>query len=290
MRNALPIALLLTLACTSTPSPTPTPSPSPTPTPTASATPPCNAGQALVNAVLWVQNAAEYRAAALGTYAAARRMLDVALADPTWTASTEQTGLVAGLPPAVVLDLDETAIDNTAFQTRSMRQGKTFSSEEWDKWSAEGNAGPVPGAPEFLAYARSRGVTPFYITNRDIEEEPGVRKNLAKLGYPVMEEDNVLLRGERPEWKSDKATRRAHVAQKYRILLLLGDDLNDFANAREKSVAERNAIIESSEAWWGTRWFMVPNPMYGSWERAVTGGSGSDCEQLGKKVNALRAE
>lgn len=244
-----------------------------------------------MNATLWVQSAAEYRAAALGTYAGARRMLDVALGDPTWTAATEQTGPVAGLPPAVILDLDETAIDNTRFQARVIRQGQTFSNEEWEKWSAEGDAGPVPGAPEFLAYAKSRGVTPFYVTNRDPHEEVGVRKNLAKLGYPVLEgEDNVLLRGERPEWKSDKSTRRAHVAQKYRVLLLLGDDLNDFANAREKSQAERSAIIESSAAWWGSRWFMLPNPQYGSWERSVTGGTGTPCEQLEKKARALRAD
>jgi acid phosphatase len=127
------------------------------------------------------------------------------------------------------------------------------------------------------------------VTNRDTAEETGVRHNLDKLGFPVITDgDNVLLRGEKPEWTSDKSSRRAFVAASYRILLLLGDDLNDFTNAREKTQAERDAIVAERKDWWGSRWIMIPNPMYGSWERAAIGTTGTPCEQLQKRIEVLK--
>lgn len=271
------VASLVTLACTSTPTPMATP-----------AAAPCAPGNAIVNAVLWVQSSAEYQAAALGTYANARHALDAALADPNWSAMEGQTS-AANLPPAVILDLDETAIDNTVVEARFIGKGKTFDDDVWKQWVDESAAGPVPGVPEFLAYAASKGVTPFYITNRDFDPEgPGTQANVEKLGYPMSKtDDSLLLRGERPEWKSDKGTRREHVAQRYRVLLVIGDDLNDFANARELNVADRDQLIARTTPWWGTRWFMIPNPMYGSWERAVIGTTGTDCEKLQKKIDGL---
>lgn len=286
------VALVLTLAlaaCATQPAPTPVTPRAAEATPAPAPTPDCIPGNILLNATVWVQSGAEYRAAALGTYAAARRMLDAALADRTWTAEPQQTTGFGALPPAVILDLDETAIDNSKFEARVIRQGKTYDSATWAAWVNESAAGAVPGAADFLAYCKSRGVTPFYVTNRDPDEQDGTRANLEKLGFPLTSDvDNLLVRGEREEWKtSDKSPRRAWVASQYRVLLLLGDDLNDFANARDKSQAERAAIISTNAARWGTQWFMLPNPMYGSWERAVTGGTGTPCEQLRKKLDAL---
>ncbi len=240
-------------------------------------TPPCNPGLALVNAAAWVATAAEYRASALQTYNAARRALDAALATP------------GDLPPAIILDLDETAIDNIPFEARMVRQGKTYDSGVWKEWVGESAAGPTPGAAEFLAYAKSRGVTPFYITNRKAEEEAPTRANVEKLGYPLdANEDTILTRGERQEWTSgDKSPRRAFVAAHHRVLLVLGDDLNDFVAAAGKSVAERAALVRENEAKFGTSWFILPNPIYGSWESTIAG-SGSACEQLQKKIEVLK--
>lgn len=273
MTRALPLLAILTFACTTTQAPQPDQ---------------CNPGHSLVNAVLWVSNAAEYRANALQTYNTARRQLDAALADRTWSGAEEETNADPNQPPAIVLDLDETTLDNVPFETRAIRAGKTYDSTMWKAWVDESAAGAVPGAKEFLAYAKSRGVTPFYVTNRDLDPEgPGTRRNLERLGFPLTA-DNLLMRGGRPEWTSDKSSRRAYVAATHRLLLLLGDDLNDFTNARDKSKAERDAIIARTENWWGTRWFMLPNPMYGSWEGAAIGSEGSPCERLQKKIDALR--
>lgn len=284
----LALLLVFSLACTTT-TPTTTPAatttPAPAPVAAVAATPDCNPGHAIVNATVWMQTSAEYRAAALGTYAAARRQLDLALDDPSWSAMGQTTA--SRLPPAVILDLDETAIDNTPFEVRSIRKGTTFDTPSWQAWVNEAGAKAVPGASEFLAYAHSRGVTPFYITNRDYDtEHPPTLANIQKLGFPASDE-TLLTRGRRPEWRSDKTSRREHVASTHRVLLLIGDDLNDFADAREKTLAQRDALMESTAAHWGTRWFMIPNPIYGSWERAVSAGT-TGCEQLRKKIDALR--
>ncbi len=239
--------------------------------------PQCNPGLALVNAAAWVASAAEYRASAMQTYNVARQALDGALAAP------------GDQPPAIILDLDETAIDNIRFEARAIREGKTYDADTWKQWVSESAAGATPGAAEFLAYAKSRGVTPFYITNRKAEEETATRTNLAKLGYPLdTNEDTLLTRGERPEWSSgDKSPRREFVAAHHRVLLVLGDDLNDFVPAAGKTLAERAALVRENAANLGTSWFILPNPMYGSWESAIAG-SGTACEQLQKKIEVLK--
>lgn len=253
------------------------------------AAPQCNPGHSLVNAVLWVSGSAEYRAAALSTFAAAQRALDAALADPTWVGATEENANDPAQPPAVILDLDETALDNIEFEARAIRAGTTFDKALWTAWVSEGAARSVPGAAEFLAYAKSRGVTPFYITNRDWpQQEAGTHANLERLGFPLDPNvDTLLMRGEGEFKGSDKGPRRAFVAKSYRVLLLFGDDLNDFVNALDRSPAERNELVAKMQAWWGVRWFIIPNPMYGSWERALVGTSGSPCEQVQRKIDAL---
>lgn len=209
---------------------------------------PCNPGQALVNATQWVQSSSEYRASALQTYTAARKALDAALSTAT------------DKPNAVILDLDETALDNSAFAARAIEKGNTFTfGDDWSAWVSEVASTATPGAKEFLDYAQSRGVTPFYITNRTANMEAATRANLEKLGFPVdASQDTVLTRGEREDWNTtNKTTRRADVESRYRVLLYLGDAMSDFT-------ADPNA----DPALWGTRWFMLPNPIYGSWEKS----------------------
>jgi 5'-nucleotidase (lipoprotein e(P4) family) len=284
MRRAfLFLFVFASLACATTPAPAPAPAAAPTDAPA-----PCDPGLAILNSTLWAQTAAEYRAAALQTFAAAQRGLDAAMDNPFAKGALEETTNDPAQPPAVILDLDETVLDNTAFEARAIRMHKTYDSKLWKAWTAESAALAIPGAVDFLAYAKSRGVTLFYITNRDLDEEAGTRRNLEKLGFPFDPKvDTLLMRGKN-DWKtSDKSPRRAYVAASYRILLLLGDDLNDFLPAADKTLAERTALVDSVRSWWGETFFIVPNPTYGSWERAVAT-SGTPCEQMQKKLDALR--
>jgi 5'-nucleotidase (lipoprotein e(P4) family) len=226
-----------------------------------------------LNAVLWMQTSVEYQAAAMQAYAAARAALDRGLADRRWTAAIEQTGDASALPPAIVLDLDETVLDNSAFQARHVAGGPGFSETAWAAWCEERKAGAIPGAVEFLTYARGRGVIPFFVTNRTQPLEQATRDVLARLGVPLETgEDTVLSRRERPEWESsDKASRRQAIAARYRILLLVGDDLGDFMGNRG-TIGERRQRAAAYAGNWGTKWIMLPNPTYGSWEQAIAPG------------------
>ncbi|RME01314.1 MAG: hypothetical protein D6812_08315 [Deltaproteobacteria bacterium] len=224
-----------------------------------------------LNATLWMSHAAEYRMIVLEIYAAAQRSLDAALADPTWHAALEQGEDSTALPPAIIVDIDETVLDNTPYQARLVRENATYSSASWHQWVMQARARALPGAKAFLQYAAGRGVRVFYITNRNAQDEEATRRNLVSEGLPLVEEeDTVLTRHEREEWGSDKASRRAYVAQRYRILLLLGDDLNDFVSgARSGSPADRLSLARRHEDAWGSKWFLFPNPTYGSWEGAL---------------------
>jgi acid phosphatase len=256
-----------------------------------------------LNAVVWMQTAVEYQASARQAYHAARASLDTALADPKWTAATEQTGDVSSLPPAVILDLDETVLDNSPFQARlaaDTTPEKPLSYEEsaWRRWVAERKATAIPGAVEFLKYAVSRGVTPIYVSNRNVKDadnrdlgEVATRDVLKKLGVPVEERsDTVLLRGENGWESSDKGPRRTFVAKSYRILLLVGDNFEDFVSVTDKSIGGRDALAAKYSDWWGARWIVLPNPTYGSWGQAVTLGApqGSDAAALARKFAALK--
>lgn len=218
------------------------------------------------HAVLWVRTSAEYDAAARQAYAAARRGFERALRDRHWTAALEQTGAFFDLPPAVILDLDETVLDNTAFQARLARDNKTYSEEAWEAWVAERRAGLVPGALDFLTAARASGVALFYISNRTCRaDDPGdpTAALLRTLNVPL-EPGRLMCRDD----SGGKGARRTAVARTHRILLLIGDDLNDFVSA-PRDLAGREALADVYAQFWGERWIILPNPMYGSWERAI---------------------
>ena len=259
----------------------------------APATPPVAAAGAAtpahenLNAVTWMQTALEYEATALQAYRLASLQLDAALKNPSWTAAIEQTGDVSKLPPAVVLDIDETVLDNSYFQARLIRDRAPFSDEAWGRWVQEARGTPIPGALEFTKRAAAAGVQVFFITNRTAAGEAPTRANLQAHGFPLPADvDTVLTRGERPEWQaSAKGPRRTHVARDYRILLLIGDDLGDFVVNASGTVAERRQRTAPNAAWWGERWIMIPNPTYGSWERAIVGNAS---DPIDAKRRALR--
>jgi acid phosphatase len=223
-------------------------------------------------ATLWVQNAAEYDAIAMQTYATAMRTLPLPLEDSFWTASLKQdeNENFMSLPPAIIMDVDETVLDNSPFQARMIKQGKDFNIEDWNAWCKEAQAEAVPGAVEFANFAADRGVTIFYITNRDYEVEEATRKNLIEEGFPVSNSiDNVLTNGEKTGWNSSKTERRQQIEENYRVVMIVGDDLNDFLPAKNITLKKRASLVQEYSNWFGRRWFILPNPVYGSWEQAL---------------------
>ncbi|UYN95559.1 MAG: 5-nucleotide phosphatase [Enhydrobacter sp.] len=224
-------------------------------------------------ATLWTQRSVEFKGNALGIYTLARIQLDRALEDRKWTAApAEQKGDFANLPPAVILDLDETVLDNSKYQVWMMKNDQTFSTRTWNQFCADQISTAVPGALEFIKYAESRGVKVFYITNRDAATEKDTRENMAKLGFPLGGNvDTFLMQREKPEWGSAKGTRRAVVARDYRVLLNIGDNFGDFDDRYRGSEAERLKAFDDDKERWGREWLVIANPTYGSFDLAPFG-------------------
>jgi 5'-nucleotidase (lipoprotein e(P4) family) len=221
-----------------------------------------------LNAVLWTQRAVEFKGNAETAFALARIRLDQALRNRKWTAApAEQTGSYRSLPPAVVLDVDETLLDNSAYQAWNIVDNTSFDPKTWTAFVKSEISVPIPGAVEFTKYAASKGVKVFYVTNRTSEEEAATRENLEKFGFPMGGNvDTLLTAGEKPEWKSAKSTRRAFIAKDYRILLLVGDNLGDFTDDYKGDDAARLKVWEANKDHWGHDWIVIANPTYGSFE------------------------
>jgi 5'-nucleotidase (lipoprotein e(P4) family) len=224
-------------------------------------------------ATLWNQRSVEYRGVTLTVFALAQIRLDQALADRNWTAApAEQKGDYQNLPPAIVLDVDETLLDNSLYQVWMMRNNQTFSTRTWDQFCADQVSTAIPGAVDFTKYADSKGVKVFYITNRSAETEKDTRANMDKLGFPMGGTvDTFLMQHEKPEWGNAKGTRRAAVAKDYRVLLNIGDNFGDFDDRYRTSEAERAKAFDSDMAYWGRQWLVIPNPTYGSFDTATYG-------------------
>jgi acid phosphatase len=221
-----------------------------------------------IMSVLYQQTAAERLAGSIQTFQSAKQALDNALADPTWSALPGQN--IQGKKSAIIVDVDETVLDNTAYEARMILDGTKYP-EGWVSWGKEAAATEVPGAKNFLNYAASKGVTIFYVTNRVVELKEATKKNLTSLGMPWDQtKDTVLMRGEN-NWDSDKGPRRALIGNEYRVLLMVGDNLGDFVDAKDNNLSPSNRanIVKDYDDYWGVKWFMLQNIAYGDWEGAL---------------------
>ena len=172
----------------------------------------------------------------------------------------------------MIVDVDETILDNSAYQAWMTLKDTTFDPKTWNAYVNTVTSLAVPGAVEFATYADGKGVKVFYISNRTAEEEAATRKNLEKLGFPLgAPVDTMLMTRKQPDWGSAKGTRRAHIAKSYRILLNIGDNFGDFVDEYRGSEAERLKVFEAHKPRWGREWIMIANPTYGSFESAPFG-------------------
>lgn len=250
-----------------------------------------------LNAVLWVQRAAEYDAVAQTVYRAAADELDVALKEPNWDAlvPTERGNAATGLPPAVVMDVDETVLDNSPYQARLVHDDASYDETTWDLWVAEKKAKPVPGVVDFAKAAAAKGVTILYISNRAVHLKDATIANLKAVGMPVKDDSVFLGLGTFVEGceqdGSEKNCRRKLAGQKYRVLMQFGDQLGDFAQIVANTPKDRDGLYDEYADWFGERWFMLPNPTYGSWEPAVFNNAWSQPaeERRAAKFSALDA-
>ena len=230
-----------------------------------------------LNAVLWVQRSAEYRANTISLYRAAAARLDTALANPDWDAlapaERAQAAPLAGLPPAVIVDIDETVLDNTPYQARLVAGGGEYDDDSWAAWVEERKAEPVPGVLEFARAAHAAGVTILYLSNRAQHLQQATLDNLRAVGLPVKDDSVFLGLGMQVEGceqrGSEKLCRRRLAGRQYRVLMQFGDQLGDFVEVATNTPQARAGLLDAHQAWFGERWWMLANPTYGSWEPAL---------------------
>lgn len=208
-----------------------------------------------LQAVLWHQASAEYRALAYQAYNFAQLMLDIKLSNK---AGAE--------PAAVIVDIDETILDNSAYNANLIKKGENYSSESWKEWSDLAEAEIVPGSMEFINYVTSKGVEVFYVSNRKANELESTIKNLKTLGFEHLDQENFYLRTD----TSGKQKRRQKIQNNYDVLLLVGDNLNDFSDVFEEgSITERKDQVDKMKKKFGFEFIVLPNAMYGEWEGAL---------------------
>jgi len=185
----------------------------------------------------------------------------------------DRTGNPARLAPAIIVDVDETVLDNAPSTVRAIREQREFNEAAWGQWVSERKAKPLAGSVEFLNAAAKEGVTVFYITNRDASLAADTIANLRSAGFPVAKDTQVLGLGTIVDGceqeGSEKSCRRQLVGRTHRVLMQFGDQVGDFVQVQANTPEGRAAAVAPYTAWIGERWFVLPNPMYGSWEPAL---------------------
>jgi 5'-nucleotidase (lipoprotein e(P4) family) len=220
--------------------------------------------------VLWFQKSGEAKALYYQGYNVGKMRLDESLAKKPKN-------------PAVVLDIDETIVDNSPLFAANLDPMKSFS---WEEWIMMKKAKPLPGAVDFLKYANKKGVDIYYISNRKEAMKEATIKNLKQIGAPQVDEKHVLLM--RPDEKG-KENRRQSVAATHQIVLFFGDNLNDFSGFEELSVSGRMNAVDRRKTEFGQKLIVFPNPMYGDWEEAIYhyDSSKADADKLNLRKESL---
>jgi 5'-nucleotidase (lipoprotein e(P4) family) len=217
-----------------------------------------------VNATLYQNASAEVAWLFEQGYAFARIKLDANLSE------------LDSLPPAVIVDVDETVLDNSPYELGNILAGRSYTPETWKAWTARAEAEALPGALDFLRYAASRGCSVYYITNRDADEKGVTIANLAKLGFPMADSIHVLTMA----GSSDKTARRDVVRQSHRVVLMAGDQLTDYDQLfKDRSHDNGLPALRNMSGALSKYFLLLPNSTYGYWRDGITG-RGTDEEKL----------
>lgn len=207
-----------------------------------------------LKAVYWYQNAAEVRALYYQAYNIAEMRLDYYISN-----------ISPVKPLAVILDVDETVLDNSPYQGAAVTEGISYPTG-WTEWVKQEKANLLPGVRDFLNYAAEQKVEVFYVTNRNQEEKDATVANLKQFGLPNADAAHVFVKSK----TSDKTARRRTILRDYEIVLLIGDNLGDFDHLFQEHNAERrNELVDEYRSMFGDRFIMLPNTMYGEWEGAA---------------------
>jgi len=213
----------------------------------------------LLDATLWFQRSAEKRALYYQSYSYAKIALDNQL--------KYHKGKTKN---AVIVDIDETVLDNSPYQGMLIQKGLSFTSQTWKEWTRLARAKALPGAVGFTNYVKSKDAEVFYVSNRDDDEKEATIKNLNNEKFPYADEHHIFFRINK---ESSKIPRYDSIAKTFNILLIVGDNLRDFDEIfgnRTKDYGFNG--VDSIKDQFGEKFILLPNPMYGEWEKAIYGG------------------
>jgi 5'-nucleotidase (lipoprotein e(P4) family) len=218
-----------------------------------------SAQEHLVMSVVWYQKSAEMKALYYQGFNFARIAIDNKLKN-----------LGIATKSAVVLDIDETVLDNSPYEAMMIEKGIPYSTKTWKEWTKLAKAKPTPGVVEFLNQLKSKGIEAFYVSNRDMDEREATLKNMLAENIPFADTTHLLLR---VKGNSNKTDRYKSVEKNYKILLTIGDNLRDYNEifSNRKNNYGMN-MVDSLKTKFGEDFIILPNPMYGDWEKAVYGG------------------
>lgn len=250
----LPVVILAAAACRSS---APVPSaqaPAAAPVPVVATSAPAGTATSFraPKEIRWVRDSAEHRALFLQVYRQA-------------TAHVEQEALARPAGSwAVVLDGDETVLDNSMYQVERAMLDKPFDRDSWRAWTARREAVPLPGAAAFLTRVTMLGGVVAIVTNRTETECPDTEAVFQAHGLPY---DLMLCKPD--DAVSDKSGRFEAIARgttpaglpPLDIVAFVGDNMLDFPGLSQATGKQGDEAF----AEFGTRFFMLPNPMYGGW-------------------------
>jgi len=234
-----------------------------------------NPARDYTNAVLWQQTSGEYRSLCFQAYNFARLSLKEAL----WADTSRK-------PNCVIVDIDETVLDNSAFQGHEIKKGLSYVSEDWTEWTNLAQADTVPGALAFLKFAASKSIETFYVSNRDEKDYAATLKNLQHFGFPYADDAHLVV----SKGTSNKEPRRQKISETYNILLLCGDNLSDFSNVFYRENKNTFGQVNTNQNLFGTKYIVLPNPMYGDWEKPLYQGEKlSDKDKAKQRLERLKS-
>ncbi|HYE74971.1 MAG TPA: HAD family acid phosphatase [Blastocatellia bacterium] len=246
-----------------------------------------NPQERTLDADLYMQASAEYAAVCLQTYAWALERLRAKLAVERHS----------NLQPAVVMDLDETVFDNGGYQALMYREKLSYIEELWSRWERDypQDVRLVPGAKAFIDAAEQMGIAVVYISNRLTKNQSST---IAAIKHLDLSTENIDARLLLRDQSSDKTSRRQLAAQRYNVLMLVGDNLRDFSEdfvaprldanddaGQQRAIAERLSKVERVKYRFGNDWIILPNPAYGEWQRLIGNNPASKLRTTSMKVS-----
>jgi len=183
------------------------------------------------------------------------------LAAPDWVPC-------AGKPPAIVLDADETVLLNLGYEYADAQAARPYDPARWERWERTGAraVAAVPGAREALAAIRALGVTVIFNSNRNAATAGFTQAAIEGAGLgPAVHGRTLYLKGD-AGGGSGKDARRGLIAARYCVVAMVGDQLGDFSDMFTGAPAVRRAAagLPGIAPLWGRRWFVLPNPVYGT--------------------------